>query len=237
MTDPMDKIAEFDCEFDLNWLPSCDVILLDHMGNDDSVVNAARVSFDKQATDYTPEANRKLIQYLAKHGHWSPFAHVSLKFRIRAPIFVARQLAKHQVGLAWNEISRRYVDSDIKVWIPHALRKRAPSVKQGSSDEYVENPRSVIDYRYAVGIAIRTYESLIRDGVCPEQARAVLPQGLYTEWVWTGSLYAFARIVAQRTSRHAQRETREVATRIAYDASRCFPFSWQALMAHQKGAE
>lgn len=232
-SDELDKLAELHTKFNVSsFTPSCDVVLIDYMGNDDAVVNAARVSFFKQASEFTPEANAKLIGYLARHGHWSPFAHVSLKFRVRAPIFVARQLAKHQVGLAWNEVSRRYVDCDIDVWSPSAFRKKAPSVKQGSSEELVQNERAVVDYRHAIGIAIRTYESLLRDGVCPEQARAVLPQGTNTEWVWTGSLYAFHRVVSQRTTSHAQRETRDIAVSIARLCYERFPVSWTALRDH-----
>lgn len=206
------------------------VWLIDWMGTDDSVVNAARVSFDKESSSYTKEQNDRLIVYLAKHGHWSPFAHTSLSFRIKAPIFVARQLAKHQVGLAWNEVSRRYVHTNIEMWTPEGFRKAAPNVKQGSSDEMVQNERLRQDYSYATSLAIRTYENLLQQGVCPEQARAVLPQGLLTEWIWTGSLYAFFRVVSQRTTSHAQRETRDVAERISLNCQSQFPVSWQALM-------
>ena len=206
-----------------------EVTLIDKMGNDDSVVNAARVSFSKEASLYPVESNAKLINYLAKHNHWSPFAHTCLSFRIKAPIFVARQLAKHQIGLAWNEVSRRYVSTKPEAWKPVALRKAAANVKQGSSAELVDNDRSIVDFNYAVGVAMRTYEQLLRDGVCPEQARAVLPQGMMTEWIWTGSLYAFFRVVSQRTKPEAQEETMSVALQISSDCFRAFPVSWQAL--------
>jgi thymidylate synthase (FAD) len=192
------------------------VTLIDWMGDDDSVVNAARVSFDKIATEYPTEKNASLIDYLAKHGHWSPFAHVMLKFRVTAPIFVARQLAKHQVGLSWNEVSRRYVTVEPVLWKPDYLRKAAENVKQGSSD------------------LVRTYRSLLADGVCPEQARAVLPQGVMTEWIWTGSLYAFNRVVQQRTHPTAQQETKEVALRLAAECATKFPTSWTALCRHSQ---
>jgi thymidylate synthase (FAD) len=205
------------------------VFLTDWMGSDDSVVNAARVSFDKSANNYSPEANKKLINYLAKHKHWSPFAHTCLSFRIKAPIFVARQLAKHQVGLAWNEVSRRYVSVEPEVWRPDGLRQAAENVKQGSSDSYVENDRSIIDFNYVMGVAVRTYEQLLRDGVCPEQARAILPQGMMTEWIWTGSLYAFYRVVSQRLKPEAQKETQEIAHKIDLACYSKFPISWQAL--------
>ena len=142
-----------------------EVTLIDRMGNDDSVVNAARVSFSKDAFLYSAESNAKLINYLAKHNHWSPFAHTCLSFRIKAPIFVARQLAKHQIGLAWNEVSRRYVTVEPEAWKPQGLRKAAANVKQGSSMDLVDNDRSIVDFNYSVGIAMRTYEQLLRDGV------------------------------------------------------------------------
>ena len=210
-----------------------EVVLLDWMGNDDSIVNAARVSFDKWADNYTQEQNLSLLDFLAKHNHWSPFAHTCLKFRIRAPIFVARQLAKHQVGLVWNEVSRRYVKTDIEMWRPdRSFRKAAPNVKQGSSEELVDNPVLISDYIYAVELAKRTYENLLRQGVCPEQARAVLPQGMYTEWIWTGSLLAFHRVVTQRTHSTAQKETQEIAHCIAQDCDEYFPAAWQALQRY-----
>jgi thymidylate synthase (FAD) len=205
------------------------VELIEKMGNDHSVVNAARVSFANIASNYTDEKNARLIFYLSRHGHWSPFSHSFLSFRIKAPIFVARQLAKHQVGLSWNEVSRRYVSVEPEVWIPDAFRKSADNVKQGSSEELVENDRVAQDYRYAISLAIRTYNTLLSEGVCAEMARAVLPQGMMTEWVWSGSLYAFHRVVEQRTTEYAQRETKEIATSISYICQAEFPISWAAL--------
>mgnify|MGYP006266267895 FL=1 len=207
--------------------------LLDLMGDDESIVNAARVSFDKQAHEYPPDKNLSLINFLAKHGHWSPFAHTCLKFHVRAPIFVARQLAKHQVGLVWNEVSRRYVKTDIQIWRPRDFRKAAPDVKQGSSDEILTNERLVQDYAYSCELALRTYESLLREGVCPEQARAVLPQGMYTEWIWTGSLLAFHRVVMQRTHSTAQKETKEIALEIERNCLNNFPAAWRALRENE----
>lgn len=211
-------------------MSATEVSLIDWMGTDDSVVNAARVSFNKTADKYTQEQNERLIDFLAKHGHWSPFAHTCLSFRIKAPIFVARQLAKHQVGLAWNEVSRRYVTVEPEAWKPNGLRKAAENVKQGSSDELVQNERLTVDMMYAMDIATRTYNTLLREGVCPEQARAVLPQGMMTEWIWTGSLYAFFRVVQQRTAPTAQKETYEVARHIDVACSHMFPICWAALV-------
>lgn len=205
------------------------VSLIEKMGNDDSVVNAARVSFANIASNYPAEKNARLIYYLARHGHWSPFAHVFLSFRIKAPIFVARQLAKHQVGLSWNEVSRRYVSIDPEVWIPDAFRKSADNVKQGSSEELIDDDAVLRDYKKAINLARGTYNALISAGVCAEMARAVLPQGMMTEWVWSGSLYAFHRVVEQRTTEYAQRETKEIATSISYICQEYFPISWAAL--------
>lgn len=216
------------------------VDLIDHMGSDLSVVNAARVSFDKVSSfDYDPheqvwelsDKDTKLIHYLAKHGHWTPFAHCFLSFRIKAPIFVARQLQKHQVGLAWNEVSRRYVDSEPEFYHPRIWRKKAENVKQGSSSEQADLnvlSQEIVGMAYAP--ALRMYKSLLDDGVCPEQARMVLPQSMMTEWIWSGSLYAFARVCKLRLDPHAQKETQSVAEEIARLTREKFPVSWHALM-------
>lgn len=228
------------------------VDLIDRMGSDLDVVNAARVSFDKESDwdrskDTYPGAvydlklidqDKKLISYLAKHKHWSPFSHCFVKFRIKAPIFVARQLQKHVVGLAWNEVSRRYVDSPPEFHTPNHWRKRAENVKQGSSDATVYALRktetaiyTVHDaYDNAMHRALSLYNDMVEAGICPEQARMVLPQSMYTEWIWSGSLYAFARVCKQRLDPHAQAETRYIAAQIAEEMKTLFPVSWEALM-------
>lgn len=206
------------------------VSLLDHMGDDLAVVNAARVSFAKDSKELTAQ-DEKLIFYLAKHNHWSPFSHCFTKFRIKAPIFVARQLQKHTVGLAWNEVSRRYVDSEPEFYEPSFMRARAANKKQGSEDY----PAQLTSY---TGILLdgytaeanRLYERLIAEGCCPEQARMVLPQSTMTEWIWSGSLYAFARVCKLRLDLHTQQETRQVAAIIDSDMGGLFPVSWRALM-------
>lgn len=212
---------------------------IDHMGDDLSVVNAARVSFDKESElDYSigdfkgalKQPDAKLISYLAAHGHWSPFAHTSVCFRFKAPIFVARQLVKHQVGLTWNEVSRRYVKAAPELWWPEKWRKAAENVKQGSSDE--EFDRDSHDLYSAVvetDIATYRYERLIEAGLCPEQARMFLPQNTFTTWVWTGSLYAWARVWKQRTYPTAQKETQDCVKLIGPTMERLFPVSWAAL--------
>ena len=220
------------------------------MGSDLSVVNAARVSFAKESfaqdDEYTEveydtwsgsipvllESDKKLINYLAKHNHWSPFGHASLQFYIAAPVFVARQLVKHQVGLTWNEVSRRYVDMEPEFFTPETWRGSAENKKQGSSEEEINiNPshRVIDEYQIVLKSAKWTYEYLLRLGVCPEQARMVLPQNTYTEWYWTGTLYAFARVCNLRCKGDTQEETRNVAWEIHDLAKDKFLVSWPAL--------
>jgi thymidylate synthase (FAD) len=207
------------------------VFLLDHMGTDNSVVNAARVSFNKDSKLFTEQDNKRLIEYLAKHNHWSPFAHTCLKFKVEAPIFVARQLAKHQVGLAWNEVSRRYVDDVPDVWIPKVLRKTAPNIKQGSLDECVDNNENLLEsMEQNIRSCVKQYTDLLEAGVCPEQARAVLPLAAYTEWIWTGSLYAFFRVFSLRSHSSSQKETQDIALKIGQACEQLFPWSWRALV-------
>lgn len=213
------------------------VTLIDSMGSDLSVVNAARVSFHKHSEQLT-DKDIKLISYLAKHGHWTPFAHGFLSFRIKAPIFVARQLVKHQVGLAWNEVSRRYVDDEPEFYFPDKWRGKPINAKQGSSDEEI----SVLKIPGAGAGNLQTltqavaqhglwlYTEMIRQGVAPEQARMILPQNTMTEWVWSGSLMAFARVCKLRLDEHAQQETREVAEQIEKHVPAEFYYSWQALL-------
>src|SRR5210317_2483904 len=192
------------------------VELLDIMGSDLTVVNAARVSFAGESEEFGSR-DKKLIRYLANHKHWTPFAHVQVQFRIKAPVFVARQLVKHQVGLVWNEISRRYVDVVPEFHAPEAWRKRAPDKKQGSLDETFEGrdeERFDIKYWDLIEKVKAIYDNMIACGVAPEQARMVLPQSMMTEWIWTGSLVAFARVVKLRSSDDAQLECQYIAKKI-----------------------
>ena len=214
------------------------VELLDHMGDDRSVVNAARVSFDKESElefdwNWAPilsEKDENLIHYLAKHKHWTPFAHTSIKFRVTMPIYVARQLAKHQVGGVVNEISRRYVSTAPVLDVPTKWRKAAENVKQGSSDELVNVDQEHINQ--LMDQCLATYDYLIESGVCPEQARAVLPLCCETTWIWTGSLAFFARVCKLRLDSHAQKETRLAAEEIDRLIEPLFPTSWAALMSN-----
>ena len=209
-----------------------DVELIDHMGSDASVVNAARVSFGKRITEMS-EGDTKLIRYLAKHNHWSPFGHASLQFRIKAPIFVARQLVKHQVGLTWNEISRRYVDYEPEFYEVDKWRGRPVDKKQGSSEENIEwinkNIRTSALQDQVENVALANYNLMIGAGVAPEQARMILPQSMMTEWYWSGTLYAFARVCNLRCAEDAQYETRIVANLINDECEKLFPISWTEL--------
>jgi len=203
------------------------------MGSDLSVVNAARVSFGKKSewnpdwredeyTELLPKDN-KLINYLAKHKHISPFGHCFASFHIKAPIFVARQLVKHKF-LRWNEISRRYVDSEPEFYEPSEWRGRAEDKKQGSD--------GVVKVGKIGDISLTNkalYNSLLDRGVCPEQARMVLPQSTMTEWYWSGSLDAFADMCNLRCSGDTQLETRRVANQICKTMNKLFPVSWFAL--------
>ena len=224
------------------------VDFLDYMGSDLSVVNAARVSFNKVSTELNDQ-DKKLIKYLASHNHWTPFAHTCLQFRIEAPVFVARQLVKHQIGLVWNEVSRRYVDYDPGYHIPTAWRGKPTDKKQGSSDQGIDlsqydfsgGPLESDDdaelvptlnnefYEHVVR-SQTLYESLLKAGVAPEQARMVLPLNHLTEWIWSGSLYAFARVCKLRISDDAQVETRFIAEEIEKHCRIQFPVSMEALL-------
>tara|TARA_Y100001951_G_scaffold72612_1_gene59510 strand:- start:2419 stop:3066 length:648 start_codon:yes stop_codon:yes gene_type:complete len=207
------------------------VKLIDKMGSDRSVVNAARVSFGKQSQrNYLTEGDEKLIKYLAKHNHWSPFAHCSAQFHISAPIFVARQLVKHQVGLSWNEISRRYVDTEPEFYEVDKWRGKPVDKKQGSSEEEIEwvdrNTRTDVLKSHVEYHALKNYKILLDVGVAPEQARMILPQSTMTEWYWSGTLYAFARVCNLRCAEDAQYETRIVANLINDECEKLFPISW-----------
>ena len=223
----------------------------DHFGSDNSVVDAARVSFSKEASGYTPEQNNKLIKYLAKHQHKSPFFHTAISLHLKMPIFVARQIMKHTTGLEYNEVSRRYVDSEPEFYVPDVWRKKADNVKQGSSDEAVEmlcmgpngNQERALPtlshssgkVRHSVGVAyagcLGLYKEMLESGVAPEQARMVLPQSMYTEVIMTGNLYAIANMYIQRTDSHAQKETQELAKQIGEIVKPLYPVSWAALVA------
>lgn len=231
------------------------VALIDHMGDDLMVVNAARVSMAKESgwdvveqsetidekgvRWFNPpewrlfEKDKKLIQYLAKHGHWTPFSQPQIQLRIKMPIFIARQWYKHQVGFTRNEISRRYVSDTPELYIPLQWRTKAANVKQGSSDDVHE----ASDHFFLTACQLESdlvglYEGLIDAGVCAEQARSVLPQSMYTEFVETGSLAAYARLCKLRLDPHAQKEIRLYAQTVSDLIAPLFPESWKALMGN-----
>ena len=207
------------------------VTLINSMGNDQTVVDAARVSFAKTADNYTEAQNEKLIQYLARHNHWTPFGHAQATFHIEAPIFVARQLVKHQVGLVWNEVSRRYVDDSPRFFSPSSWRPRSEDKKQGSDkhDIIADMRQAWKIYESAIHDISKTYGILLEMGVAPEQARMVLPQSMMTEWYWTGSLAAWSRVCRLRVSDDAQAETERIALDISREMRQLFPVSWTAL--------
>jgi thymidylate synthase (FAD) len=218
--------------------------LKDHMGSDISVVNAARVSFGKTSQpvewlnyDYEDgsrtgdliavldERDTKLVKYLAKHNHISPFGHAFASFHVKAPIFVARQLVKHSF-LRWNEVSRRYVDDEPEFYTPETWRGRSADKKQGSEGVVESNANMLYYNDKALGL----YNQLLDEGVAPEQARMVLPQSTMTEWWWSGSLDALARMCKLRCATDTQYETRIVADQISRVMGDLFPVSWGALM-------
>jgi len=181
-------------------------------------------------TEEEVEANYAEMAELVQHirrmpTHWTPFGHTAITLHIKAPIFVARQLGKHQVGMVWNEVSRRYVTDEPEFYVPDVWRKAAENVKQGSSDEAVVSVHGPLTQH----AALKAYKGLLNDGVCPEQARMVLPQSMYTEWYWTGNLYGFANVFNLRTDSHTQKETQEVAKQIGEIIAPLFPVSWEAL--------
>jgi thymidylate synthase (FAD) len=218
--------------------------LVDHCGSDVSVVNAARVSFGKKSDatewlwyDYEDgsrsgdliavlnSGDRKLVRYLAKHKHMSPFGHAFLSFHVKAPIFVARQLVKHKF-LRWNEISRRYVDDEPEFYVPEVWRGRSEDKKQGSFGEVELSGYDDWTYNQS---CLAMYNDLLTDGVAPEQARMVLPQSTMTEWYWSGSLDAFADMCRLRCAHDTQYESRLVADQISAVVDELFPVSWGAL--------
>lgn len=205
---------------------------VDHMGDDLAVVNAARVSFDKESFIFSGK-DEKLISYLAKHKHWSPFAHTSVKFRVSAPIFVARQLVKHQVGGVWNEVSRRYVEDEPVFYFPKVWRGKPETAKQGSSDKKLEMIYPECDLEMWIesqtSEQLSLYNKCLEVGMAPEQARMILPQNTMTSWIWTGSLVFWDRVCKLRMDSHAQQETQDVAIQIDKICSELFPVSWKAL--------
>ena len=209
------------------------VELLETFGSDLTVVNAARVSFAKESSVMT-EGDIKLINYLAKHQHTSPFFHPQIRLRLKMPIFVAREWFRHTVGFARNEVSRRYVDSEVECYIPDndMIRERDTNKKQGSKATAVDNSHYVREHIYDLThSAVETYNLLLSENVAPEVARMVLPQSMYTEFIETASLFAYARLCKLRLGSDAQMEIRLYAQVLSALLEKAFPVSWAALMA------
>jgi thymidylate synthase (FAD) len=228
MTEPVAEITVLDKGF---------VRLVDVMGSDLSVVNAARVSFGKRKEAFE-EGDAKLVTYLAKHEHTSPFRHAYLQFHVKAPIFVFRQWMKHQVGCSWNEISGRYVEfPDDEYFVPASFRQQAKVNKQGSEGEIDEGNRgpAMEAYLDACRNAVAQYKAMLELGVCREQARCVLPLGLYSEVYWTTSLQAAAHFIRLRSEGHAQWEIQQYAAAVRQLMEPRFPASLQALLASEAG--
>jgi thymidylate synthase (FAD) len=203
--------------------------LLDVFGDDLTVVNAARVSFAKESYEMTL-GDQKLIKYLAHHNHVTPFFHPQARFRLKMPIFIAREWFRHQIGFARNEVSRRYVDSDPEFWMPTELRERDSNKKQGSKNTQIhDNEKCISQMEIHNDRSLALYKDLMAHGVCPEQARAVLPQSMMTEFIETGSLAAYARLYKLRTDPTAQREIQELAACVGNLLAEKFPISWAAL--------
>lgn len=232
--------------------------LVSFMGDDLEVVDAARVSFSKRsewlevckcgATEpsygwpcthggcsfdkHLADSDERLIKFLARHNHWTPFAHTAIKLRVSAPVPIRTQCFKHKSGFVENEESRRYISSTPELFVPEFFRKKPEgSIKQGSGDLFdaYDNQRIKSAYLEAARGSIRTYEYMLQAGACPEQSRFVLPQGVLVNWMWTGNLASYARFYNQRTDPHAQIEIQDLAKSIGAIIEPLFPVSWKAL--------
>lgn len=235
---------------------------MDHMGSDASVVNAARVSFDKLADMFTPEQNESLIYFLARGvqsreweglkdqichtssledaekiiqgirhqaEHWTPFAHTAITLRMGAPVPLRTQAFKHKVGLTENEESRRYISTRPEIFVPDFRAAPEGSIKQGSAGPHEHAAYWKGIYERKTTDMVDTYLTMIEDGVCPEQARFILPQGAIVNWIWTGNLYAFANYFIKRTDSHAQQEGQDIAHMVGEIIEPLFPVCWKAL--------
>lgn len=216
------------------------VELIDWAGGDISVVNSARISFNKMVEEIGSK-DEKLINYLAEHKHMTPFRHNFIQLRCKVPLFLARQLMKHQSGLTWNEESRRYVDDPPEFYSPKEWRSRPEgSVKQGSGGGVIDEVSEEDEYGYyewsvkegytnLVSAAITVYELMLKHNVAPEMARMVLPQSMMVNFIWSGNLLAFSHVYNLRSGEGAQQEAREFASLLAEQIEPKFPIAWRAL--------
>lgn len=211
-----------------------------HSGSDLLVVDAARASFGKQSewevtgpehdvTVRLSDKDTKLIHFLAREKHMLPFRHPTVTLRCRAPLFVARQLGKHQAGMSWSEESRRYITTEPEFFYPDVLRAKADNVKQGSSEAAADTS---VDLAWYVGVAVGAYEKMLEDGVAPELARVILPQNMMITWVWTGTLLAWNHMIKERTAPTTQRETQEFARMVQSIMNDLYPVSMEALSSY-----
>lgn len=239
------------CNMESINLPQLKVELVDHMGDDLSVVNAARVSFDKVSEwqvdeedskqayynmNYIPsskvlkEGDVKLIKFLAKHNHWTPFGHTAISLRMAAPVPIRTQCFKHKIGLIENEESRRYIKSVPEIYIPTEFRSIPKgSIKQGSGDTHGDSQYWLTKYNEQVKASVFLYLTMIDAGICPEQARLALPQGAIVNWIWTGNLMSFANFFNKRIDNTAQKEIQALAIKVDEVISPLYPVSWAAL--------
>lgn len=208
-----------------------------HMGDDLFVANVARTSFSNESKEFTLREQKQigsdegLIEYLAKHNHWSPFGHPQITLKIKAPVPIRTQCFKSKVGFVENEESRRYISSTPELFVPEAFRSKPDgNKKQGSGGKHDRSDWWTFRYEEVCHDALRLYEQMIDDGVAPEQARFVLPQGCMVNWIWTGSLAAYARFCKLRLDPHAQGEVTDLAEEISKIIQPLFPYSWKALI-------
>lgn len=207
-----------------------------HMGDDLMVANVARVSFDKESTEFTTRemmekgSDQGIIEFLARENHWTPFGHPQIQLRMKAPVPIRTQCFKSKIGFVENEESRRYIKTTPELYVPEEFRmKPEGSIKQGSAGVHPKNDMWRSFYLETCERAIDMYEAMIADGVAPEQARFILPQGCQVNWIWTGSLQAFARFVNLRKDPHAQKEVQELADQVSEIIKPLYPYSWAAL--------
>lgn len=204
--------------------------LLDKMGDDLTVANVARVSFAKWKSEFEVGKDDRLINYLADHEHSSPFRHTQIQLRCKVPLFLARQLQKHQAGLSWNEVSRRYVDVGIEFYVPGSWRSRpTDGIKQGSGEEHEASEYFKHVYSQFCKRAVHDYKEMIDEGVAPEMARMILPQSMMVDFVWTGNLLAFFHIYRLRAGEGSQEEAKEFAKLLEEIVQPLFPHCWSAL--------
>lgn len=187
---------------------------IDHMGSDVNIVNAARVSFAKEVKEFNLSTDGRLLNYLAKHNHWSPFAHTCISVRCKVPLFIARQLVKHQVGGNWNEESRRYIDNEPEFWLPEYFHYRPTNAKQGSGEVHKHSKDLRCSLEAHSEACLIEYKEMLAYDVAPEEARMVLPLNTMTNFIWTGSLLFFRRVIEQREDAHAQLAAQEFAAKL-----------------------